>query len=275
MHPKLKNILIRATSGAVFISILLFCAYYGGYYNYALYFIFGAIGAFEFHKIIERKYGKTSLLWIFLTLIFIVLRWNDYGAWFRFKANDLLPVLLVIVCIVELLAAKKSGVEKMSLKMLGLLYVGFGFSSIPVLGLFENTYYWSILVIFFFTLWANDTFAYLTGMFFGKTPLFKRVSPNKTWEGTFGGALMAILFTLVLSEFFFDTPISRGDWIVLALITIIFGALGDLLESLIKRWADVKDSGKIMPGHGGVLDRLDSAIFAAPAFIFYLLFFAK
>lgn len=275
MNAKLKNILVRASSGAVFVALLLWCAYQGGGFNYLLYFVFGGMAAFEFHKIIEKKVGKASVLWIFITLVFILLRFNDVEKVYDIESNNFLPLILLVVALSELLFTPKSGVEKMSLKIFGLLYIGYGFSALPLIGEHHGNYHFSILFIFFFTLWANDTFAYLSGMWKGKTPLFPRVSPNKTWEGTVGGAIMALLFTYALTNWVFKTPYDNSTWMALSIIIVVFGALGDLLESLIKRWANVKDSGNIMPGHGGILDRLDSAIFAGPAIIFYLMYFAN
>ena len=119
----------------------------------------------------------------------------------------------------------------------------------------------------FILIWTNDTFAYIVGKSIGKNKLFERISPKKTIEGFLGGLLFTIIAGYIISRYFtFSSPTS---WIITAIILVIFGSLGDLVESKFKRNAGVKDSGTIMPGHGGILDRLDSIIFAIPFLFLY------
>ena len=132
-----------------------------------------------------------------------------------------------------------------------------------------NEYSPNIILGFFFIMWANDTGAYLTGRALGKHKFFPRISPNKTWEGTIGGIIIGVLIAY-LNHFWFEN-LSVTNWFILGLIITVFGTLGDLVESMFKRAAKVKDSGKIMPGHGGVLDRFDSTLLAAPMVWLYLL----
>ena len=123
------------------------------------------------------------------------------------------------------------------------------------------------LSIFIFN-WVNDTGAYCTGMLFGKHKLFERISPKKSWEGSIGGSVFCIISSFILAHFF--PFMSTEVWIGLALTVVIFGTWGDLTESLLKRRLGIKDSGNILPGHGGMLDRFDSAILAIPAAVVYL-----
>lgn len=124
-----------------------------------------------------------------------------------------------------------------------------------------------------FSMWVNDTMAYITGSFIGKTP-FSKISPKKTWEGTIGGAILCVVVIGLLGYFI---PLARQvpviHWVAIAAICAVFGTLGDLLESKLKRTANVKDSGNIMPGHGGFLDRFDSLLVATPVVALYLLIF--
>lgn len=120
-------------------------------------------------------------------------------------------------------------------------------------------------------IWCNDTLAYLVGSFIGKTPLTK-ISPKKTWEGTVGGVILTLVSVAVWA-YFKETDYNIIQWVGLALVAAIAGTFGDLLESKLKRMADVKDSGAIMPGHGGALDRFDSLLIATPfAFIYVCIF---
>ena len=127
-----------------------------------------------------------------------------------------------------------------------------------------------------FSIWVNDTMAYLVGSFIGKTPLTK-ISPKKTWEGTIGGIVLCVitigfLYPLLIAKYS-TQPISENIWFIIPALCAIFGTFGDLLESKIKRMADVKDSGSFMPGHGGFLDRFDSLLIAVPAVWIYLKLF--
>lgn len=134
-------------------------------------------------------------------------------------------------------------------------FIGGDFDPLPVLG-------------FFILIWVYDTGAYLSGKFFGKHKLFERISPKKTWEGVIGGGLISLTIAVFVNAYFFPV-LDQLQWAIVSIIIVAFGTLGDLIESLVKRNAHVKDSGNIMPGHGGMLDRFDSALFAAP---FYWLF---
>ncbi|HTL07107.1 MAG TPA: phosphatidate cytidylyltransferase [Chitinophagaceae bacterium] len=120
--------------------------------------------------------------------------------------------------------------------------------------------------------WINDTMAYLVGSFIGKTP-FSSISPKKTWEGTIGGAILCIVVIALLGRW--SAVYQATDWICIAAIVAVFGVLGDLFESKLKRMAGVKDSGSIMPGHGGFLDRFDSLLMVSPFVWLYVIFFMK
>jgi phosphatidate cytidylyltransferase len=134
-----------------------------------------------------------------------------------------------------------------------------------------NGYNPKILISIFILIWTNDSFAYIVGKSIGRTKLFERISPKKTIEGFVGGVVFSVIASYLISKYYIQ--IADGKmfiWIIIALIVGFFGTIGDLIESKFKRFAGVKDSGKIMPGHGGVLDRLDSVIFVAPiVFLFY------
>ncbi len=124
-----------------------------------------------------------------------------------------------------------------------------------------------------FVIWANDTFAYFVGSLIGKHKLFERISPKKTWEGFFGGAIGAIAVGWIISTQW--KIVDTKDWLIISAIIVIFATLGDLIESMLKRNMGVKDSGNILPGHGGFLDRFDALIFSIPFVTAYVLLFAK
>jgi len=125
-----------------------------------------------------------------------------------------------------------------------------------------------LLLGYFVILWINDTFAYLFGTAFGKHRLFERISPKKSWEGSIGGALISIIAAWLIASFTNSLPLIH--WIVIAIIIVICGTLGDLVESMLKRSLNCKDSGTLLPGHGGILDRFDSVLISAPIIFVYI-----
>jgi phosphatidate cytidylyltransferase len=128
-----------------------------------------------------------------------------------------------------------------------------------------------IMLGYFFILWASDTGAYFVGKYFGKHHLFERISPKKTWEGSLGGLASALLIAYVTSYFF--TTINFSGWLVMAFIIVVAGTFGDLIKSLMKRSLHIKDSGNILPGHGGMLDRFDTLLGSAPFVSCYLILY--
>jgi phosphatidate cytidylyltransferase len=134
---------------------------------------------------------------------------------------------------------------------------------------FENGYYnYEILFGCLFILWASDSGAFIAGTLFGKRKLFERISPKKSWEGFIGGAILALIFAYVIS--LYCTSMSMTGWFVTAVIIIVGGTFGDLVESLLKRSIEIKDSGDSLPGHGGFLDRFDGLLISAPFIVAYL-----
>ncbi len=146
--------------------------------------------------------------------------------------------------------------------MIGLFYIGGGCIFLTMIPYTNDDFVKFLIMGIFILIWINDTFAYLVGRAFGKRKLFPRVSPKKTWEGAIGGLVFALTAAYFMAKY--EPIVNQVQWVTLAAIIVIAGSLGDLVESKLKRDAGVKDSGAIMPGHGGMLDRLDSLIFAAP-----------
>jgi len=151
---------------------------------------------------------------------------------------------------------------------LGILYIGVPFSLLNIIAFHFGGYSYQIILGMLLLIWASDTGAYFAGSKFGKTKLFFRVSPKKSWEGFIGGAILALGVAFALSQFFHILPVWK--WLVIGGITIIAGTYGDLVESLFKRSIEIKDSGKILPGHGGFLDRFDGLLLSIPFIIAFL-----
>jgi len=145
---------------------------------------------------------------------------------------------------------------------ISLFYVGGGVIFLTMIP-YQETYFAKFLIIgIFLLIWINDSFAYVVGKSIGKTKLYEKISPKKTVEGFIGGLVFSMVAAYILSQY--NNDLNDFQWLILAFVVVITGSLGDLIESKFKRQAGVKDSGAILPGHGGLLDRLDSLIFAAP-----------
>ncbi len=151
---------------------------------------------------------------------------------------------------------------------LGIFYVAIPFSLLNIAAFENGTYNFEIIFGSLFILWATDTGAYFAGTWFGKRKLFERISPKKSWEGAAGGAFLALVFTFGIAYFFQSLPMWK--WLCVSAIIIVGGVYGDLVESLLKRSIEIKDSGTSLPGHGGFLDRFDGLLISAPSIVAFL-----
>lgn len=260
----MNSTLTRAISGAVYIVLLISATFYSSN-SFLLFFgILLLIAVSEFCKLVNLKNIVPMLIAVGL---FILCNLSN-----TIKTNDiliLLATLLVSVKAIFFLFDKKyKPIDSLSKYVYLIGYLILPFVLITKIPFVENSYNPNIILSIFILIWVNDTFAFLVGKTFGKHKLFEKVSPKKTIEGFVGGFIFSIVAGIILAQFLMLQ--SYIHWIFIAVLTSVFGTLGDLVESKFKRIANVKDSGTIMPGHGGVLDRLDSIIFVAPiVFLFY------
>lgn len=180
----------------------------------------------------------------------------------------LMPALMALVFVVELYRKKALPFVNISVTLVGVLYVAVPFSLLSLLGFLGEQYSWHVILGCLLLIWAADTGAYFVGKNFGRRKLMERISPGKTWEGWAGGVLFSLLVAWGLAFFFTDLDLFR--WIIIGLIVSVFGVLGDLVESMLKRGLEVKDSGNLIPGHGGILDRFDSLLMVVPFVVAFL-----
>lgn len=254
----------RALSGAVYVLLLVGATLYSPYSFLLLFGVLLLFSVGEFCKLVGLKPVFPLLL---ATLGYILFNLDN-----TVKTNEILlliaALLVSIRSLVFLFEKKNRFLDKQSkyVFLIGYLIIPIIiFTKIPFI---SNSYHPEIIIAILILIWTNDTFAYLVGITMGKTKLFERISPKKTIEGFSGGLVFAMIAGVLLAHFYLQESIIR--WIIIALLVTTFGTLGDLIESKFKRLAGVKDSGNIMPGHGGFLDRLDSIIFVAPfVYLFY------
>ena len=242
-----------------------------------LFFLIVTLGLWEFYSLIEQKRFKPRklpgvLLGISVFSFFITA--NRLMDEYIIASGLGILFLSIALIVIELFMKSENPFANIAFGFLGVLYISLPFSilTIPVLRggfLSEFQYLPHYILGYFFLLWSNDTFAYLTGRAFGRTKLFERISPKKTWEGTIGGILCTQGVAYLLSIYFTELPLR--DWLVVGGIVSVFGTLGDLVESMFKRSLGVKDSGTILPGHGGILDRFDGVFLSAPFVVTYLM----
>jgi phosphatidate cytidylyltransferase len=242
-----------------------------------VFLIFTIVGLHEFYNILNQNLrNKNYSIPVFIgSLIFLI---TSFVALDVFDPEYLLIniLLILLLFIFEIVTVKEDFAKHFSLSLSGIVYISLPFA---LLNYFYDPGYlhlkpdYGLLLGFFIIVWIYDVGAYIIGSLIGRNKLFERVSPKKTWEGAIGGALFCILAAYGISHIL--DALSITDWIVFAMIIVVFGTFGDLFESMIKRSVKVKDSGTILPGHGGVLDRFDSVFFAAPAVYVYLIIFVK
>lgn len=276
-----NNFIQRAITGIIFIGVLIGCIL-GGPISFTLLFaLITALTIHEFGVIISKQPDvEINKPICMLAGVFLFFGFAYLGV-MPGQTEILIPYLFLIIYLLvsELYLKKKNPLNNWAYAMMSQIYIALSFAMLNVLayhsigneGELSNyqVQYNPILPlsIFIFT-WINDTGAYCTGMLFGKHRLFERISPKKSWEGSIGGGVFSIIAAIVMAHYFPFMPISI--WIGLALTVVIFGTLGDLTESLLKRTIGIKDSGNILPGHGGMLDRFDSTLMAVPAAVVYL-----
>ena len=276
-----NNFIQRAITGIIFVGVLIGCIL-GGPISFSLLFaLITALTIHEFGVIISKQPDvEINKPICMLAGVFLFFGFAYLGV-MPGQTEILIPYLFLIIYLLvsELYLKKKNPLNNWAYAIMSQIYIALSFAMLNVLayhsigneGELSNyqVQYNPILPlsIFIFT-WINDTGAYCTGMLFGKHRLFERISPKKSWEGSIGGGVFSIIAAIVMAHYFPFMPIST--WIGLALTVVIFGTLGDLTESLLKRTIGIKDSGNILPGHGGMLDRFDSTLMAVPAAVVYL-----
>ncbi len=267
----MHNLIVRALTGAVFVAVMVGGMLYGPLTFGMLFLVITALTTWEFTGIMSAR-DDVSLNRMITTVAASCLFLGSWG-----YANGLAqtpavfaPWLLSLIYLMveELYLQQDNPLNNWAYTLMAQLYIALPFSLLCFLESSYNSAGQLSLAIFIF-LWCNDTGAYLSGSLLGWHKLFPRVSPGKSWEGSIGGGLLCVAVSQVVAHYV--TVLTPLVWSGFALVVVVFGTWGDLVESLLKRKLGIKDSGNILPGHGGMLDRFDSSLMAIPAVVVYLL----
>lgn len=277
----MKNLITRAITGVIFVGVLIAGITLNPYTLLVLFTTITALTVWEFTTIANKHMGVNVNRFIttFAAAYLFVAVW-------AFNANVMgsevfIPYLISIIylLVAELYLDRPNTIQTWAMTFMAQLYIALPFASFNTLCFISTPtgvayYSWYALSLFIF-LWASDTGAYLFGTWLGKHRLFPRISPKKSWEGSIGGGITAVAASQIIAYFIpfadsFPPTTSHLCWAGLAVLVVIMGTWGDLVESLFKRKVGIKDSGNILPGHGGMLDRFDSSLLAIPAAVVYI-----
>ncbi len=254
----MKEILRRSITGIIYVVLLLGAVFLSSDAFDFLFMAFGLGCLYEFKRIVRLKgyYIYTAYLALWWAYIYLI------------QDNNLITLLMFLTITVDiallffLFSGKERKFTELQKFIIAVLYIGGGCIFLTMIPYKNDDFAQFLIMGIFILIWVNDTFAYLVGRTLGRTKLFPSVSPKKTIEGSIGGLIFALVAAYIMS--FYETKLTIVQWMVLATVIVVAGSIGDLLESKFKRVAGVKDSGAILPGHGGIWDRLDSLVFAAP-----------
>lgn len=272
-----NNFILRTLTGILFVLILVGGIIGGSVPFGILFLIITLLSVREFCTLVNQ-YEQGIHLNTYLCTIAGGLLFLTFYHYQHISSWVILPLylcFLIAILVVQLYAKKSNPAGNWAFSFMSQVYVALPFALLNVIACIipnagsNSTYSYILPLSLFIFTWINDTGAYCVGVTLGKHRLFERISPKKSWEGSIGGAIFCIIAAVILAHFF---PILNSwEWIGFALVVVVFGTWGDLCESLIKRHWGIKDSGKILPGHGGMLDRFDSTLLAVPAVLVYLL----
>ena len=276
----MKNLVTRTLTGIIFGASVVGAISFNPIAFVILFAIFTALSVNEFHSLV--KTDNTSKYWKAIQClggVYLFVSTFLYAGGYC-STHIMLPYVAfsMFVFIRELYAHAENPIKNWSISIFGQVYAALPFALMNFI-IFRDTtsgepqYTPILLLSLFVVIWINDTGAYFIGSRFGKHRLFERVSPKKSWEGFYGGVIFACLASYTFH--YFTPNIHWYQWMGFAMVIVVFGTWGDLIESLLKRTVGVKDSGNILPGHGGILDRFDSVIMATPAAWIYIELFIR
>ena len=267
----MSNFWQRAFTGTGFVSVIILSILFGPLSFQLLFLGVALFSLYEFYSLNSSELVIPQKV-TGLTLGALVYAAIAFSGQTQISISIRLAIIygiLNLIFFLELYRKKTMPFHSIAYTITGILYIVLPFALMVQLALLNGQYNFMLPLGIFLLIWTNDTFAYLTGMKFGKHRLFERISPKKSWEGTIGGGVFTLIVAYTLSET--SSVLALIDWLVIGSIIVVAGTLGDLVESMLKRSLQVKDSGNILPGHGGFLDRFDALLLAVPFIYIYII----
>lgn len=262
----MKNLVLRTVTGVAFVAVMTACILYSPNTMWLLFLAITALTTWEFTGLVNKQPGVRVIRPMAVCAAVLLYTAFSYMECDLPESRLLLaPWLLcnILILAEELYLGHNKPLDSWAYAMMAQIYIAVPFTLLTVM---DDRIY--VMAIFLF-LWCNDSGAYCTGSLIGRHKLCPRVSPGKTWEGSIGGCVLAMACAAVMWHVS-PAALTLPEWLGFALITVVAGTVGDLVESLFKRKLGIKDSGNILPGHGGMLDRFDSSLLAIPAVVAYL-----
>lgn len=261
----------RAITGFFFVGVMLASVLLGAHAFTLFFLILSVLCTEEFYRLVSTEDVKPQKRWGLALVISIYLPLSMFFFLGEPLINTLICVpVAIFIIIAELYRKHANPFHNISYTIFGVLFAGLPFCFFYAIAFVDGSYSFQYPLAFLVLLWSNDTGAYLFGITIGKHRLFERHSPKKSWEGFAGGMFTSLLAAVIISIYF--NELSLIHWLGMSVITVTAGTLGDLAESMLKRSLSAKDSGSLLPGHGGLLDRFDGLLLAAPLVFVYLQF---
>jgi phosphatidate cytidylyltransferase len=260
----LNNFIKRTLAGTAYIFVVIGALLTGPLAFYLVFATATCLAIYEFYTLISKTHIKVQKhTGIFTGFTIFTLSFLVAGEYLQPRWLLVIIPLILLVLIKELFRRNGSSLYNITFTLAGLIYPALSFAILSLLIFFPDAdYHYELVIGIFVLIWTNDTFAYTIGKYAGRTKLFERISPHKSWEGLAGGFFFTLLASFIIARF--NPYLDLWNWIITGTMVAVAGTFGDLFESLLKRSVGVKESGKLIPGHGGILDRFDSAIFVFP-----------
>lgn len=267
---KYNNLTQRLITGILGSAAVITGVCYSEWTYFTLFFVLCGLSMREFYKLVgldgmvpQRSLGIAIGLLIFALTFFVEQKTADPKFFFL-----VFPLASIVFMVKLYKKLERKPFTNIAFTFLGIFYIAMPLSLLNIAAYDDGKYNFEIILGSLLILWASDTGAYFAGTRFGKRKLFERISPKKSWEGFFGGAALAFVITFIFTQYFHH--LDNYQWYIIAVLIIVGGTFGDLVESLLKRSIEIKDSGDVLPGHGGFLDRFDGLLISAPFIVAYL-----
>lgn len=271
---KFKDIKARTITGIVFISILIAAIVINQYTFFAVFLVINIIASYEFFKI-NFKEKLRNILIVNVIISAIIFTINFFVASGIIGNQNLLLIIPIIVVMfsVQLFIKNANNIYNLATSLLGIIYISIPLSLLNYIVFYNKNYNYKIILALFIIIWTYDTFAYIWGSWLGKHRICERLSPKKSWEGAIFSTITTIFASIIIAYFYKELTLI--NWVIFTVLVIIFATIGDLFESLIKRNLNIKDTGTILPGHGGILDRIDALLITSAVILFFLEYFVR